>query len=72
MAEPERKRFEPKQPVKLDPPKDDPITMEELSKCDGMDLYVCRVQFWFPFRFIDFKRTVDFSLSTLSINDPYN
>lgn len=34
----EKKRFEPKQPVQLDPPKDDPITMEELSKCDGMDL----------------------------------
>ncbi|KAL1965127.1 hypothetical protein VTN77DRAFT_6040 [Rasamsonia byssochlamydoides] len=33
----ERKRFEPKQPVQLDPPKDDPITMEELSKCDGTD-----------------------------------
>jgi hypothetical protein len=35
--EPEAKRLEPKQPVKLDPPKDDPITPEELSKCDGRD-----------------------------------
>ena len=32
----ETKRFEPKQPVQLDPPKDDPISVEELSKCDGM------------------------------------
>ena len=28
-------RFEPKTPVKLDPPKDDPISMEHLEKCDG-------------------------------------
>ncbi|CRG85480.1 hypothetical protein PISL3812_02535 [Talaromyces islandicus] len=35
--EPEPKRFEPKVPVQLDPPKDDPITPEELSKCDGTD-----------------------------------
>jgi hypothetical protein len=34
--EAEPKRFEPKTPVQLDPPKDDPITVEELSKCDGM------------------------------------
>lgn len=34
--EPEPKRFEPKVPVQLDPPKDDPISVEELSKCDGM------------------------------------
>lgn len=33
--EPEPKRFEPKVPVQLDPPKDDPISVEELSKCDG-------------------------------------
>lgn len=33
--EPEPKQFNPKQPVQLDPPKDDPITYEELSKCDG-------------------------------------
>ncbi|KAL1977993.1 hypothetical protein VTN31DRAFT_852 [Thermomyces dupontii] len=31
------KRFEPKEPVQLDPPKDDPISKEELSKCDGTD-----------------------------------
>ncbi|KAI4150029.1 MAG: hypothetical protein LQ340_004306 [Diploschistes diacapsis] len=35
--EPEPKNFEPKEPVKLDPPKDDPITVEELSKCNGQD-----------------------------------
>jgi len=28
-------RFEPKKPVQLDPPKDDPITPEHLAKCDG-------------------------------------
>lgn len=27
--------FEPKQKVDLDPPKDDIITLEYLSKCDG-------------------------------------
>jgi hypothetical protein len=31
----EPKRFEPKKPVQLDPPKDDPISLEYLSKCDG-------------------------------------
>ncbi|KAF2492079.1 putative progesterone binding protein [Lophium mytilinum] len=31
----EPKRFEPKKPVHLDPPKDDTITLEYLSKCDG-------------------------------------
>lgn len=33
--EPEPKRFEPRVPVPLDPPKDDPISQEELAKCDG-------------------------------------
>lgn len=33
--EPEPKRFEPKVPVQLDPPKDDPISQEELARCDG-------------------------------------
>lgn len=28
-------RFEPKVPVQLNPPKDDPITLEELAKADG-------------------------------------
>jgi hypothetical protein len=28
-------KFEPKNPVKLDPPKDDPISAERLAKCDG-------------------------------------
>lgn len=31
----EPKRFSPKEPVQLNPPKDDPITKEELAKCDG-------------------------------------
>jgi hypothetical protein len=29
--------FAPKEEVKLAPPKDDPITKEELAKCDGQD-----------------------------------
>ena len=33
----EPKNFEPKKPVSLDPPKDDPISSEELAKCDGND-----------------------------------
>jgi hypothetical protein len=32
---PEPKRFSPKIPVQLDPPKNDPISQEELAKCDG-------------------------------------
>jgi len=28
-------RFEPKTPVKLDPPKRDPISLDYLAKCDG-------------------------------------
>ncbi|KAJ5281398.1 hypothetical protein N7478_006770 [Penicillium angulare] len=31
------KGFTPKVPVELDPPKDDPISQEELAKCDGTD-----------------------------------
>ncbi|OJD35528.1 progesterone binding protein [Diplodia corticola] len=31
----EPKRFEPKNPVQLDPPKDDPIALDHLAKCDG-------------------------------------
>ncbi|KAG6997848.1 agmatinase 1 [Physcia stellaris] len=33
--EPEPKNFAPKDPPKLDPPRDDPIGLEELAKCDG-------------------------------------
>ncbi|KAI9840644.1 MAG: hypothetical protein M1837_001413 [Sclerophora amabilis] len=33
--EPEPKNFEPKSPVSLAPPKDDPIPLSHLSKCDG-------------------------------------
>lgn len=29
-------KFEPKVAVTLDPPKDDPISVEELAKADGM------------------------------------
>lgn len=28
-------KFEPKTPVKLDPPKNDPLTMEDVAQCDG-------------------------------------
>jgi membrane-associated progesterone receptor component len=28
-------RFEPKNPVQLNPPKDDPISLDYLAKCDG-------------------------------------
>lgn len=31
----EPKNFTPKDPPKLNPPKDDPISVEELAKCDG-------------------------------------
>jgi hypothetical protein len=31
----EPKSFAPKHPVELAPPKDDPITYEELAECDG-------------------------------------
>ena len=33
-------RFAPKVPVQLDPPKDDPISLEELAKCDGKWLHL--------------------------------
>ena len=33
----EPKNFAPKQPVNLNPPKDDPITQSQLTKCDGTD-----------------------------------
>lgn len=32
----EPKSFAPKMPVLLNPPKEDPISFDELSKCDGM------------------------------------
>ncbi|MCJ1475688.1 hypothetical protein MMC13_004351 [Lambiella insularis] len=35
----EPKNFAPKTPVKLDPPKSDPITVEELAKCN-VALYI--------------------------------
>ncbi|KAA8916621.1 hypothetical protein TRICI_001247 [Trichomonascus ciferrii] len=36
--------FAPKEPVELDPPKDDPITKEELAKCDegGYRVFVAK------------------------------
>lgn len=33
--EPKKERFAPKQPVTLNPPKDDAISREHLAKCDG-------------------------------------
>lgn len=35
--ETETKRFAPKVKVELNPPKDDPITYQELHQCDGTD-----------------------------------
>ncbi|KAF2277340.1 cytochrome b5 [Westerdykella ornata] len=36
MSDTQKKgQFEPKEPVQLAPPKDDPITLEYLAKCDG-------------------------------------
>jgi hypothetical protein len=37
----QKARFEPRQAVQLNPPKEDPITEEYLSKCDGKCLF-CR------------------------------
>jgi membrane-associated progesterone receptor component len=34
--QPKKERFAPKEPVTLQPPKDDPIDREHLAKCDGM------------------------------------
>ena len=34
-AQEESKKFAPKDPPKLSPPKDDPITVDELAKHDG-------------------------------------
>ena len=31
-----KERFAPKVPVNLDPPKDDPISLDYLEKCNGM------------------------------------
>lgn len=33
--EPKKERFAPKEPVTLNPPKDEVITREHLAKCDG-------------------------------------
>lgn len=38
-ADQQKGKFEPKQPVELAPPKDDVISLEHLSKCDGKPLY---------------------------------
>ena len=32
-------KFEPKTPVNLAPPKSDPISTEELAKCDGSGMF---------------------------------
>ncbi|KAF2395527.1 SCA7-domain-containing protein [Trichodelitschia bisporula] len=34
-SEPKKERFTPKTPVTLAPPKDDPIELDHLAKCDG-------------------------------------
>jgi membrane-associated progesterone receptor component len=34
-SESQKGRFEPKKAAVLNPPKDDPITVEDLAKCDG-------------------------------------
>ncbi|TAQ88313.1 hypothetical protein B7494_g3366 [Chlorociboria aeruginascens] len=36
-------KFEPKEPVILNPPKDDPISLEDLAKCNGVDSELCYV-----------------------------
>ncbi|KIN06372.1 hypothetical protein OIDMADRAFT_17284 [Oidiodendron maius Zn] len=36
-------KFEPKTPVQLDPPKNDPISKEFLSQCKGVDGGLCYV-----------------------------
>lgn len=41
--EEEPKRFSPKVPVQLDPPKYDPIDAEELAKCDGITILCLRL-----------------------------
>ncbi|CAG9999655.1 unnamed protein product [Clonostachys byssicola] len=33
-------KFEPKAPVNLDPPKDDPISLEELAKANGKSIWI--------------------------------
>ena len=36
----EPKNFTPKDPPKLDPPKDEPISLGELAKCDGTTVII--------------------------------
>ena len=45
--EPEPKNLAPKEKVALDPPKDDPMTVAELAKCDGKGNRVPYVGFCF-------------------------
>jgi hypothetical protein len=40
MSAPEPKSFEPKDPVQLAPPKDDPISLEELATANGKFSFV--------------------------------
>lgn len=37
-AAPKKERFAPKVAVQLDPPKDDPIKVDYLLKCDGEEI----------------------------------
>lgn len=36
-TDPPKKRFAPKEPVNLNPPKTDPISIADLAQCDGTD-----------------------------------
>ncbi len=47
-------KFEPKVPVNLNPPKDDPITLEELAQADGESFGACIVMFEHPFSVASF------------------
>lgn len=39
MSAPEPKNFEPKVPLQLNPPKDDPIAIDVLKQADGKALW---------------------------------
>ena len=45
-TEPKKERFAPKVPVQLDPPKDDPITLDYLAKCDGTPILMIFAVGW--------------------------
>lgn len=45
MASTASNSFAPKDPPKLDPPKDDPITLADLAMCDGTITLSCRLPY---------------------------